>query len=68
MRPCLDEIDEPHALILKHLVDDLLHASAIKSLTRHQMKLVAGCVLEALNLCAAMGLFTQVPQPDRAMT
>ncbi|KAK4034590.1 kinase-like domain-containing protein [Parachaetomium inaequale] len=50
MRPFLDEIDEPPALVLKHLDDDLLQASNAKTLTRHEFKFVARRVLEALDM------------------
>jgi hypothetical protein len=50
MRPVLDEIAEPPALVLKHLDDDLLQASNAKTLTRPEIKFVARRVLEALDM------------------
>jgi serine/threonine protein kinase len=51
LRPLIDEIEDPSdppALVLKHLDDDLLHASAAKKLTRLEVKYVMRKVLEAL--------------------
>ncbi|KAJ9237220.1 hypothetical protein DTO166G5_3616 [Paecilomyces variotii] len=52
IRPLLDEVEEPsvaHALILRHLDDDALHASNKQRLTRPEVKYVAKKVLEALS-------------------
>ncbi|RWQ92407.1 kinase-like domain-containing protein [Paecilomyces variotii] len=52
IRPLLDEVEEPsvaHALILRHLDDDALHASNKQRLTRPEVKYVAKRVLEALS-------------------
>lgn len=52
LRPLIDEIEDPPdppALVLKHLDDDLLNASATQRLTRLEVKHVAKKVLEALK-------------------
>ncbi|KAI1878809.1 hypothetical protein JX265_002986 [Neoarthrinium moseri] len=49
IRPLLDEIENPQALFLKYLDDDLLHASHTKGLNRLELKYVARHVLEALD-------------------
>ena len=51
IRRLLDEVDnspDPPALILKHLDDDVLHASNIRRLLRPEVKYIAKGVLEAL--------------------
>lgn len=53
LRPLLDEIEDPSdppALVLKHLDDDLLNASAARRLTRLEIKYVAKSILEALKV------------------
>jgi serine/threonine protein kinase len=53
LRPLIDEIDDPSnppALVLKHLDDDLLNASAAQRLTRREIKDVAEKILEALSV------------------
>lgn len=53
IRPLLDEIEEPSsppAIVLKHLGDDLLHASSTQRLSRPEVKYVAKKVLEALSV------------------
>lgn len=53
LRPLIDEIEDPSdppALVLKHLDDDLLNASAAQRLTRLEIKHVAKITLEALNV------------------
>ena len=53
LRPLIDEIQEPSdppALVLKHLDDDLLNASAAQRLTGPEIKRVAKNVLEALEV------------------
>jgi len=53
LRPLIDEIEDPsdpHALVLKHLDDDLLNASAAQRLTRPEIKHVAKRTLEALKV------------------
>lgn len=50
LRPLIDEIEDPSdppALVLKHLDDDLLNASAAQRLTRLEIKYVAKKVLES---------------------
>jgi len=52
LRPLIDEIEDPSdppALVLKHLDDDLLHASAAQRLTRLEIKYVAKMTLKALE-------------------
>jgi len=51
LHPSIDEIEDPPdppVLVLKHLDDDLLHASVTKKLTRPEVKYVIRKVLEAL--------------------
>ena len=51
LRPLIDEIEGPSgppALVLKHLDDDLLHASATEKLNSLEAKYVIRKVLEAL--------------------
>lgn len=53
IRAMLDEIVEPAdppAIVLKHLDDDLMHASFKKRLSRLEVKYVAKRVLEALKV------------------
>jgi len=53
LRPLIDEIydpPDPPALVLKHLDDDLLNASAAQRLTRLEIKLVTRKVLEVLEI------------------
>lgn len=53
LRPLIDEIEDPSdppALVLKHLDDDLLSASAAQRLTRLEIKNVAKKTLEALKV------------------
>jgi len=53
LRPLIDEIEDPPdppALVLKHLDDDLLNASATQRLTGLEVKHVAKKVLEALKV------------------
>lgn len=53
LRPLIDEIEDPSdppALVLKHLDDDLLNASATQRLTRQEIKQVAKKTLEALKV------------------
>lgn len=53
LRPLIDEIEDPSdlpALVLKHLDDDLLNASASQRLTRLEIKHVAKNTLEALRV------------------
>lgn len=50
IRQLVDEIEEPPALILKYMDDDVLHASNTKTLTRPEVKFVAKGVLEALDV------------------
>ncbi|PLB51615.1 kinase-like protein [Aspergillus steynii IBT 23096] len=55
LRPLLDDIEDPPALILKHLDDDLLHASNCTRLSRLEVKHVARRVLKALTVLHADG-------------
>lgn len=53
LRPLIDEIEEPSdppALVLRHLDDDVLHASAVKRFTGPEIKYVIRNVLEALQV------------------
>ena len=52
-RLLIDEIEDPSdppALVLKHLDDDLLNASAAQRLTRREIKHVTKKILEALKV------------------
>ncbi|OJD12927.1 STE protein kinase [Emergomyces pasteurianus Ep9510] len=58
LRALLDEIEDPPgppALILRHLDDDLLHASNRKRLSRLEVKYIARRVLEALAVLHGEG-------------
>jgi casein kinase II subunit alpha len=50
IRQLVDEIQEPAALVLEHLGNNLLSASNSKILGRPDIKLIAKRVLEALNM------------------
>lgn len=51
IRPLIDEVDSvPATLILRHLDDDVLHASNSKRLTRLEVKYVANRLLKALEI------------------
>jgi len=53
LHPLIDEIEDPSdppVLVLKHLDDDLLNASAAQRLTRLEIKHVAKKTLEALKV------------------
>ncbi|KAJ9232237.1 hypothetical protein DTO166G5_6390 [Paecilomyces variotii] len=50
IRPLLDEIADPPAIVLKHLDDHLLNASISKRLTSSEIKYVARGILEALKV------------------
>ncbi|KAJ9298774.1 hypothetical protein DTO217A2_8361 [Paecilomyces variotii] len=50
IRPLLDEIADPPAIVLKHLDDHLLNASISKRLTSQEIKYVARGILEALKV------------------
>lgn len=52
LRPMVDEIKdpaEPTAIVLKHLDDDLRHASDTKTLNQKELKYVSKRILEALS-------------------
>ena len=58
LRPLIDEIEDPSdppALVLKHLDDVLLNASAAQWLTRLEIKRVAKRTLEALKVLQGDG-------------
>lgn len=55
IRPLLDEIEEPPALVLKFLHDNLLSASNTRRLERSELRFVARGVLEALNVIHEAG-------------
>ena len=55
IRPLIDEVEEPSGFILKHLDDDLLHASNTKTLTRAELNFVTRGVLEALDTLHSQG-------------
>lgn len=55
IRPLLEEIEEPPAIILRYLEDDLLQSSNRKRLSRPEVKFVARRVLDALNVLHSEG-------------
>lgn len=58
IRSLLDEIEEPSmspTIVLRHLDDDILHASDTKRLTRPEVEYVARKVLEALSVLHGEG-------------
>lgn len=59
LRPLLDEIIEPSdppSIVLKHPDSDLLTESNLKRLSRPEIKQVAKCVLQALDVLHRDGL------------
>jgi serine/threonine protein kinase len=59
LRPLLDEIIEPPdppSIVLKHLDSDLLTESNRKRLSRPEIKQVARCVLQALQVLHKDGM------------
>jgi serine/threonine protein kinase len=53
LRPLIDEIQEPSEppiIVLRYLEDHLLSSSIKKQLSRKELKYVARCILEALNV------------------
>lgn len=53
LRPLVDDIIEPQdppAIVLKHLEDDLQSASAARKLSKREIKYVSRSVLQALNV------------------
>lgn len=55
IRPLLDEIEDPPAIILRYLEDDLLQSSNRRRLSRSEVKFVARRVLEALEVLHSEG-------------
>jgi serine/threonine protein kinase len=55
IRPLLDEIEEPPAIILRYLEDYLLQSSSRKRLSRPEVKFVARRVLQALDVLHSDG-------------
>lgn len=64
IRPLSDQIDDPPGLILKYLEDDLLQASNSKTLIRSEIKYVARCILEALDVLHGAGFVHTGIVPD----
>lgn len=56
IRPLLDQIEDPPALILAFMEDELLRASNAKTLTRPEVKYTARGVLEVLDILHKDGL------------
>ncbi|KAF1951620.1 kinase-like protein [Byssothecium circinans] len=67
IRPLLDQIEEPPALVLKFLHDNLLKASNMKRLERPEIKFVARGVLEALNIFHEAGYVHTDIKPDNIL-
>ena len=55
VQPLLNQIEEPPALVLKFLQDNLLKASNMRRLERLEIKFVARGVLETLNILHEAG-------------
>lgn len=69
IRPLLDEIEEPPALVLKFLHDNLLSASNTRRLERSELRFVARGVLEALNVIHEAGyVHTGMMRPSASST
>ncbi|KAH7371266.1 kinase-like domain-containing protein [Pyrenochaeta sp. MPI-SDFR-AT-0127] len=64
VRPLLDQIEEPPALVLKFLQENLLKASNTRKLERSEIKFVARGVLEALNIFHEAGFVHTDVKPD----
>jgi len=65
IRQVLDETKKPPSLILQHLDDNLLHASAVKALESSDVKFVAKRVLQAIQALhedgyTHTGMFTEI--------
>ncbi|RKF53140.1 hypothetical protein OnM2_108036, partial [Erysiphe neolycopersici] len=67
IRPSLDQIEEPPALVLKFLLDNLLKASNMRRLERSEIKFVARGVLEALNIFHKAGYVHTDVKPDNSL-
>ena len=53
LRPLVDEMEDPscpHAIVLRHLEDNLLRASINRTLNRKELKYVSRRILEALKV------------------
>ncbi|KAF2243952.1 kinase-like protein [Trematosphaeria pertusa] len=67
IRPLLDQIEEPPALVLEFLQDNLLKASNMRRLERPEIKFVARGVLEALNIFHEAGYVHTDVKPDNIL-
>ncbi|KAE8351909.1 putative serine/threonine protein kinase [Aspergillus coremiiformis] len=70
IRPLIDEIvkpSDPPAIVLNHLDDDLLHASAAQRLSDKEIKYVARSVLEALKVLHAHNFVHTDVKPDNIL-
>ncbi|PGH07313.1 serine/threonine protein kinase [Blastomyces parvus] len=70
IRPLLDEIQDPSTpptIVLRHLDDDILHASDMKRLTRQEVKYVARKVLEALSVLHEEGFVHTDIKPSNVL-
>ncbi|KAJ9244965.1 hypothetical protein DTO169E5_1346 [Paecilomyces variotii] len=67
IRPLLDEIADPPAIVLKHLDDHLLNASISKRLTSSEIKYVARGILEALKVLHEDGFVHTDIKPDNIL-
>lgn len=66
VRPLVDEIEDPPALVLKYLEDDALRGSNLKTLARYEVKFVARGVLEALSVLHGDGFVHTGTNPAAA--
>jgi serine/threonine protein kinase len=67
LRPLIDEIQEPSEppiIVLRYLEDHLLSSSIKKQLSRKELKYVARCILEALNVLHEDGYVHTDVKPD----
>ncbi|GIK02312.1 hypothetical protein Aspvir_006361 [Aspergillus viridinutans] len=67
LRPLTDEIQEPSEppiIVLRYLEDHLLSSSIKKQLSRKELKHVARCILEALNVLHEDGYVHTDVKPD----
>ncbi|KAF1841374.1 kinase-like protein [Cucurbitaria berberidis CBS 394.84] len=67
IRPLLDQTEEPSALVLKFLQDNLLKASNTRKLDKPEIKFVARGVLEALNVFHQAGYVHTDIKPDNIL-
>ncbi|KAK0115528.1 hypothetical protein ONS96_013982 [Cadophora gregata f. sp. sojae] len=70
MRPIVDEIvdpSDPPAIVLKHLDDDVLHASSTRRFTTAEIKYIAKTVLQALEVLHEDGFVHTDIKPNNVL-